>query len=162
SLVVHVDQLVVDVLVDLERRVELGVAGIHVHRLVHGGHLQHAAALGLPLRPPRSRRGAAKSGEARPRGQPPHPPQPPPPRAARRVLRPLPLAHRPFLPSGLVDSTSWITPSFITARIRCRSSMRVSGSPSSAMRSARLPGVTVPTRPSTRQASAAQRVPASS
>ena len=40
--------------------------------------------------------------------------------------------------------------------------MRVRGSPSSAIRSARLPAVTVPTCPSTRQASAAQRVPASS
>ena len=46
---VHVDELVVDVLVDLQRRVELGVAGIHVHGLVDGGDAEHAAALGLPL-----------------------------------------------------------------------------------------------------------------
>src|SRR5688500_19367679 len=47
-------ELVVDILVDLERRVELGEARIHVHGLVHGGHTEGAAALGLALRPGRA------------------------------------------------------------------------------------------------------------
>ena len=56
---VHVDELVVDVLVDLERRVELGEARVHVHRLVDGGDAEGAAALGLALRARRTRREAA-------------------------------------------------------------------------------------------------------
>ena len=41
---VDVDQLVEDVLVDLHRGVELGVGGVHVHRLVDGGQDGPAAA----------------------------------------------------------------------------------------------------------------------
>ena len=75
---VHVDELVEDVLVDLERRVELGVAGVHVHGLVDGGDAKHAAALGLPLR---ARGADAEAAEeaADPRGRPP----------ARRPIEPL-------------------------------------------------------------------------
>src|SRR5439155_26092683 len=47
---VDVGQLVVDVLVDLQRRVELRVARVHVHGLVDGGDTQGAAALGRALR----------------------------------------------------------------------------------------------------------------
>src|SRR4029453_9688188 len=79
---VHVDELVVDVLVDLERGVELGIARIHVDGLVHGGHAQRAPALG----------GAAAvlvggvCAGGPPAGAPPGgapPPGPPPPRPRR-------------------------------------------------------------------------------
>ena len=62
----------------------------------------------------------------------------------------------------MFDMTSWTSPSFMTTRTRRSAWMSASGSPSTAIRSARWPGVTVPTCPSTRQASAPQRVPESS
>ena len=90
---VHVDELVVDVLVDLERRVELGVARIHVHGLVDGGDAEHAAALGLPLR-----RREPDAGFPDERAE---------PRSDREPARPMEpltprdrLAHRPFLPKS--------------------------------------------------------------
>ena len=89
---VDVDELVEDVLVDLQRRVELRVARVHVDRLVHGGHAQDPAAL-LRLRG----RGARADGGAG--GEPGGARQPLPSR--QPVVRLVPVAHRSSLP--------WIT-----------------------------------------------------
>src|SRR6266853_2981989 len=158
---VHVDQLVVDVLVNLQRRVELGEARIHVDRLVDGGDLQDAAALGLALRPRGTARDPAERGEPGARGEPAHARQPLPARAPVPARGPLPVPHRPFLP-WMFDMTSWTSPSFMTTRTWRSARMSASGSPSTASRSARLPGATAPTWSATRQASAPQRVPESS
>ena len=80
---VDVDELVVDVLVDLQRGVELGVARVHVHRLVDRGHAQGAALLGGPwakaARTPGAAETPASGGDA---GQPPAPASPSAPRSS--------------------------------------------------------------------------------
>ena len=89
---VDVHHLVVDVLVDLQRRVELGVARVHVHRLVDGRHSHDSAPLRLPL------------GRRRPDARPDEGAEP---RAGREPTRPIeplpsgdPIAHRPLLPTA--------------------------------------------------------------
>ncbi len=70
-----------------------------------------------------------------------------------------PIASSPVPPRGICRRSR---PSFMTRRTRSIAPMSLSGSPSIAIRSARLPRSIVPTMPSMRQASAPHRVPASS
>src|SRR5262249_31981559 len=154
---VDVDELAVDVLVDLERGVELGVAGVHVHRLVHRRGHEGAAALGRPpgprlaeparppdLPPPEREAGARAEGSGRAQQL----------ASADRKVGPPSCPHAPSL--------LWATPPFMTKSTRRSAVMSRRGSPSTPIRSARLPGSMVPTSPATRHASAPHRVPARS
>jgi hypothetical protein len=98
SRLVHVDELVVDVLVHLERGVELGEARVHVHGLVDGGHAEGAAALGLALRPGRAlHAGADEGAEPYAGGEPAQTTQPLPSRAVAPVRSPRVVRHGAFL-----------------------------------------------------------------